>query len=188
MKQITYFAAVLFAAIAMSSCSSYSYTSRSESIDRKDINGTAMVVDVRPDFSKRIMTESRRCKTIMEAREEAKYLALTTNNCDVIVDPIYKIEKRSGKYKAYLTGFAGFYQNARTLFQDIQMYKDVEKEDIEKYLILKDPSILGMMNQVGNTEIINIYEGKPEPKECCKHNAPAPREEPAPAPAQKKKK
>jgi len=43
------------------------------------------------------------------------------------------------------------------------------------------------MNQVGNTEIINIYEGKPEPKECCHQHAPAPREEAAPAPAKKKK-
>lgn len=177
----------MLAAIAMSSCSSYSYTSRSESIERKDINGTAMIVDVRPDFNKRIMSESRRCKSIDEAREEAKYEALMSNKCDVIVDPIYKIEKRSGKYKAYLTGFAGYYENARTLYQDIQMYQEVKKEDIEKYLILKDPSILEMMNKSGNTEIINVYEGKPEPKECCKQPAPAPKEEPAPAPAPAKK-
>jgi hypothetical protein len=168
MKQIKIFAAVIVAAVTMSSCASFSYTSRSESIHRQDINGTSMVVDVRPDFTKRIAAESRRCKTPIEAREEAKYLAITNNKCDVIVDPVYKIEKRSGKYKAYLTGFAGFYENARTLFQDIQMYKDVKKEDIEKYLILKDPSILGVLNQVGNTEIINIYEGKAEKKECCK--------------------
>lgn len=186
MKQIKIFAAVIVAAVAMSSCSSFSYTSRSESINRQDINGTAMVVDVRPDFSKRIAAESKRCKTIMEAREEAKYLAVTSNKCDVIVDPVYKIEKRSGKYKAYLTGFAGFYENARTLFQDVQMYKDVKKEDIEKYLILKDPSILGVLNQVGNTEIINIYEGKHDKKESSKAAPAKEQAAPAPAPVQEK--
>ena len=186
MKQIKIFAAIAVAAFVMSSCASFSYTSRSEAINRQDINGTAMIVDVRPDFSKRIATESKRCKTIGEAREEAKYLAVTNNKCDVIVDPVYKIEKRSGKYKAYLTGFAGFYENARTLFQDVQMYKDVKKEDIEKYLILKDPSILGVLNQVGNTEIINIYEGKHDKKESSKAAPAKEQAAPAPAPVQEK--
>jgi hypothetical protein len=186
MKQIKIFAALAVAAFIMSSCASYSYTSRSEAINRKDINGTAMVVDVRPDFTKRIATESRRCKTLAEAREEAKYLAINTNKCDVIVDPVYKIEKRLFKYKAYLTGFAGYYENARTLYQDIMLYKDVKKEDIEKYLILKDPSLLEVMNRVGNSEVINIFEGK-EPKECHKP-APAPAPKEIPAPAQGKKK
>lgn len=159
MKQIKIFAALMVAAF-MTSCASYSYTSRSEAINRQDINGTAMVVDVRPDFSKRIATESKRCKTVAEARDEAKYLAVTEHKCDVIVDAVYKIERRGFKFKAYLTGFAGFYENARTLWQDIQLYKDVKREDIEKYLILKDPSILGIMNKAGNSEVINIYEGK----------------------------
>ena len=182
MKQIKLFAAVIVAAFALSSCSSYSYTSRSTSINRHDLNAVAMVVDVRPDFSKRIATESRRCKTAMEAREEAKYLAITENKCDVIVDAIYKVEKNGKKYRAYLTGFAGYYQNPRTLYEDIQLLKDVKKEDIEKYLILQDPSILGVINQVGNSEIINIYEGKPCPK--CDAQPVAPpviKEEPKPA-------
>jgi len=175
MKQLKIFAALFVAAIAFSSCASYSYTSRSTMINRQEISGTSMIVDVRPDFNKRIATESSRCKTVTEARDEARYRAITEQKCDVIVDPVYKIECRGMKFKAYLTGFAGYYENPRTLIQDIQLYKDLKKEDIEKYLILKDPSILGLINKVGNSEIINIYEGKPEPKDCHK---------PAPAPAQ----
>ena len=185
MKQLKIFAALFVAAIAFSSCASYSYTSRSAAINRKDMNATAMIVDVRPDFNKRIVAEASRCKSLSEARDEARYRAITENKCDVIVDPVYKIECRGMKFKAYLTGFAGYYENARTLLQDIQLYKDVKKEDIEKYLILKDPSILGLINKAGNSEVINIYEGKPEPKECHKH-APAPAQEEA-APAKKKK-
>ncbi len=187
MKQIKIFAAIVVAALGMSSCASFSYTSRSEAINRQDINGTSMIVDVRPDFSKRIATESKRCKTITEAREEAKYLAVTNNKCDVIVDPVYKIEQRGFKFKAYLTGFAGYYENPRTLYQDILIYKDLKREDIEKYLILKDPSILGILNRVGNSEIINIYEGK-DPKECCKQQVPPPAQKETPAPTQGKKK
>ncbi len=184
MKQLKIFAALFVAAIAFSSCAHYSYTSRSTAINRKDMNATSMIVDVRPDFNKRIMAESSRCKSLTEARDEARYRAISENKCDVIVDPVYKIEQRGFKFKAYLTGFAGYYENARTLLQDIQLYKDVKKEDIEKYLILKDPSILGLINKAGNSEVINIYEGKPEPKECHK-NAPAPAQEEASA---KKKK
>ena len=66
------------------------------------------------------------------------------------------------------------------------MYKDVKKEDIEKYLILKDPSILGVLNQVGNTEIINIYEGKHDKKESCKAAPAKEQAAPAPAPVQEK--
>lgn len=176
MKQFKIFAVVV-AAIALSSCASFSYTSRSTTVNREKIEGTSMVVDVRPDFSKRIATESRRCKSISEAREEAKYLAITNNKCDVIVDPVYKIEKRGMKFKAYLVGFAGYYENPRTMYEDVKLLQNISKEDIEKYLILKDPSVLEMINQKGNSEVINIFEGgKPDMKECCK---------PAPAPAHK---
>lgn len=176
--------AIVIAAAALSSCSSFSYTSRSTSIDRETIQGTSMVVDVRPDFSKRIATESRRCKTPNEAREEAKYIAITTNKCDVVVDAIYKVEKRSGKYKAYLFGFAGYYENPRTIYEDINLLKNVSREDLEKYLIIKDPQILELINQKGNSEVINIFEGQQEPKECHKAApAPAPKAAPAPAPA-----
>ena len=136
------------------------------------------------------MVETLSVKTgvsLAEAKEEARYLAVTDNKCDVIVDPIYKIEHRSRTYKAYLTGFAGYYQNPRTLYEDIQMYKDVKKEDIEKYLILKDPSILGLMHPAGPSEVVNIFDGKvmpgcpDQPKES--KSAPAP----APAPSSKRR-
>ena len=168
MKQLKIFAALFVAAIALSSCASYSYTSRSTAINRKDMNATAMIVDVRPDFTKRIAAESTRCKTITEARDEARYRAITDNRCDVIVDPVYKIEQRGMKFKAYLTGFAGFYENPRSLLQDIQLYKDVKKEDIEKYLILKDPSILGLINKVGLWDL----HLSPQPRWCMIPKSP----------------
>ena len=132
MKQIKFFAAVVVAALALSSCSSYSFTSRSTKIEQSNITAVGMLVDVRPDFSKRIIAESGKCKTPMQAKEEAKYIAVTSNNCDVIVDPIYKVEKRGRNYRAYLTGFAGYFKNPRTLYEDVNLLKGVSREDIEK--------------------------------------------------------
>jgi len=186
MKQIKILAAVIVTVFAFSSCASYTYTSRSIAIDSERIKGTSMVVDVRPDFSKRISTESKHCKSIAEAKEEAKYQAITTNNCDVIVDPIYRVEKSGKQYKAYLVGFAGYYQNPRTLYEDIMLLQNVSKEDIEKYLILKDPDVIGLINQVGNSEVINIFEGKACSGECEKPIAPPVKEEPAPVSKKKK--
>ncbi len=183
MKQIKFFAAVVVAALALSSCSSYSFTSRSTKIEQENITAVGMLVDVRPDFTKRIIAESSKCKTPMQAKEEAKYIAVTSNNCDVIVDPIYKVEKRGRFYRAYLTGFAGFFKNPRTLYEDINLLKGVSRDDIEKYLILKDPSLLELINPAPNSEIINIYDGgKPACKEAPKQ--PAAPVAPAPAPAQ----
>ena len=45
----------------------------------------------------------------------------------------------------------------------IQLLKGVSKEDIEKYLMLKDPSIVGLLNPSNQSEVINIFEGKALP-------------------------
>ncbi len=186
MKNTNIFAAVAVLALALTGCSSYTFTSRSNMIDRVNIEQAPMIVDVRPDFNKRIEAESRRRQSANQAMEEAKYNAIVENKCDVIVDPIYKVEKQGGKYRAYLTGFAGYYKNARTIYEDIQLLKDVRKEDLEKYLILKDPAMVGVMNPANNSEVINIYEGKaPCDRKEVTVEEPRfePRFEPAPEPA-----
>ena len=186
MKQIRIFAVITVVMLVMSSCSYYTYTSRSVKVNRADLYQSAMIVDVRPDFSKRIITESRPCKTASQAMEEAKYQAVVGNQCDVIVDPVYKVTKTGSRYRASLTGFAGFYKNPRTIYEDINLLKDVSREDIEKHLILQDPNIIGLMNPSCQSEVINIYEGKASGKDKQQENAPVvvePIEEPTPAPA-----
>ena len=89
MKQIKIFAAVAVVALAMSSCTTYMFTSRYNTIEKTNIEQSAMIVDVRPDFNKRIVTESRRLKSPTLAMEEAKYLAIVEHKCDVIVDELY---------------------------------------------------------------------------------------------------
>lgn len=141
MKKIQLLAIGAFA-LFLTSCGSskmYSYTSRSVSIaDGVEIMPTQTYVDVNPDFSKRIMAESSVCSSTQQAMDEAKYNAIVNNKVDIVVDPIYKIETSSNGVKAYLTGFAGYYINPRTVLGDIKAMEDVSKEAVEKYIMIHD--------------------------------------------------
>ena len=133
--------------LALAACGSTSsvvtYTSRSNNIENVNISATKTIVDVTPDFSRRINAQSQPCLTIEDAKEEAKYNAIIDNKIDIVVDPIYKIELRNGRYTAYLTGFAGRYANPRTNLGEIQLLENISKDNIEKYLLLKaDPQLV----------------------------------------------
>ncbi len=147
--------------IACTSCSTYQYTSRNTAIETKNIVMSPTVVDVKADYTKRIVVTSRRCKTQQEAMQEARYLAVTQNQIDVVVDPIYKVERRSRRYQVTLTGFAGYFVNSRTLYEDVKLLHEIDREDIEKYLILHQPEVLQYMYD-DKSEVINInhYEDK----------------------------
>lgn len=142
--------------IALSSCNTYQYTSRRVDVEKQNIAVSPTIVDVKVDYNKRVNETSKRCKTKQEAMEEARYLAITNNKIDVVVDPIVKVEYRLYRYQVTLTGFAGYYVNSRSLYDDIREIKDISKEDIEKYLILHRPEILQYMNEKG--DVINSYQ------------------------------
>lgn len=154
-------------ALILSSCSTYQYTSRQTNIDRMNVTMAPTIVDVRPDYAKRIEVISNWCKTEKEAMDECRYNAIINNQIDIVVDPIFKVERRKAqgpkKYKATLTGFAGYYVNSRTLFEDIEKMKNFSREDIEKYLILHNPEVLKYINTQG--DVVNIYHTENEDTE-----------------------
>lgn len=170
----------IFAAVLLlSSCSSYQYTARQTVVERQNITMAPTIVDVKPDYTKRVEVTSKWCKTKDEALNECKYIAITTNSIDVVVDPIFKIEYNKGQlsrpYRATLTGFAGYYVNSRTLYEDIAKLKEFSREDIEKYLILHQPEVLKYMNAEG--DVVNIYHNEnPDKKDV--EPAPVVKEEP----------
>ena len=151
-------------ALILNSCSTYQYTSRQTNVDLMNITMSPTIVDVRPDYTKRIEVTSNWCKTEKVAMDECRYSAIINNQIDVVVDPIFKIERKKArgpkKYKATLTGFAGYYVNSRTLFEDIEKLKNFTREDIEKYLILHNPEILKYINTQG--DVVNIYHTENE--------------------------
>ena len=165
MKKILF--ALCAGALVLTGCSTYQYSARQASINRQDIQATPSVVDVRSDFNKRIEVTSAWQVTKDDAMSECRYMAITENKIDVVVDPIFKIEYRpmklTKKYKATLIGFAGYYTNSRTQKEDMEAISKFSREDIEKYLILHNPEVLNYMNN--QEQVVNIYhnEGKP----CC---------------------
>ena len=171
-------------ALVLTGCSTYQYTARQATIDRDNIQAGPTLVDVRADFSRRVEAISGWHQTKEDAMLECRYLAITNNKIDLVVDPIYKIECRNAKirkrYKATLTGFAGFYVNGRTQREDIEATSKFSMEDIEKYLILHNPEVLKYINAKG--EVVNIFHNDAPMKPCCDKPAPAPQEQPAPAP------
>lgn len=150
-------------ALVLNGCSTYQYTSRQTNVERENITMSPTIVDVRPDYEKRVEVTSGWCKTKEIAMDECRYNAIVNNKIDVVVDPIFKVEinkaRSSKKYRATLTGFAGYYTNSRTLFEDIERLKNFSREDIEKYLILQNPEVLKYMNREEG-DVVNIYHNE----------------------------
>ena len=149
-------------AIAFCSCSTYRYTSRETFIEHQNIKATPTVVDLRVDYSKHIIESSGKCRTPEDALSEAKFNAVVNNNIDVLVDILYKIEQRFFKYQATVFGYAGYFRNSRSLFEDIRLLEKLNKEDVEKYIILHNPEVLKYINQKG--DIVNIYHEENQEK------------------------
>lgn len=146
------------AILCLCSCSTFRYTARQVSVDNHNITASPTVVDVDVNYSKRITESSRRCRSQAEALQEAKFKAITNNDIDILVDMIYKVEKKGGKYRASVTGFAGYYKNSRSLYDDIRQLGEIDMENVEKYLILHNPEVLKYMNDKGET--VNIYHNE----------------------------
>lgn len=191
MKKINIILVAVVALIA-TSCTTYSYTTRSVKINKQNIDATSAFVDIAPDYSRRISAESGKHKTASAAMDEARFNAIVENNIDVIVDPIYKVTKSGKKYSAQVVGFAGFYKNNRSFYEDLERLKKVDLEEIEKYLILKDPSLLPMIkgepcdgkHREGNIregDVINIYHNSDAPHHADKgHAKPQSKAQPQP--------
>ncbi len=161
MKTITKLTLVCVMIFSLASCSQtfYSYTSRSEKIKSVELQATKTLVDIDVDFKHRVTAESDWCFTEQEARNEAQYKAVTTGNADIIVDPIFRTERRTDDkkcFKVYVTGYAGFYVNPRPAIQDIQQLKDVDMENIEKHILLNHPEMLPELRKIQEGSNSNV--------------------------------
>ena len=125
--------------VILSSCSSLNHTYRDNSIQNKPVMTSEVVVDVKVDLSKKVESTSSKRKTVELAKNEAYYKAITENNIDVVVDPIFEVKTSDkilffgGKSTAKLKGFAGYYINPRTKVEAIKELKLVDTLDIHKY-------------------------------------------------------
>lgn len=155
MKNNSIIIALVAIAICLSftSCKSVFYQSRGVAIQNQDIVSTPTVVDIQVDLTKRVTysdshfvsySSTSKEQTEQLALNAARYNCIMANNIDVVVDPVYKITFKKGfkKAKVELTGYAGYYQNPRTLYDDVNSLQKFSMDDIKKYLLFNHPTLL----------------------------------------------
>lgn len=128
---------ILLAVALFCSCTTTRYTARTTEIQQTPIMTTGLVVDVRPDFTHRVSATSRPNRSLEMAKKEALYRAIVEHNVDVVVDPVYKVVKRSRRYQAQVNGFPGYYENPRTQAEYIHSLENVKCENIQKFLLIQ---------------------------------------------------
>ena len=164
-KNLLYSLALGAIVLVQSGCTSYSYTSRSTRVNQNDIYASEQVADVTVDYKKKITATSDFQKFPNQAKQQAIYQCIMDNGVDVIVDPIFKIENRPiTGYRATVTGFAGYIKTGKKEI-DRMIESGYSREDIEKYLLLIDPSFYQYYYQNGGQG--NVYNIK------CTTAAPA---------------
>jgi hypothetical protein len=100
---------------------------------------TEVVVDVKIDLNKKVQSSSSKRSSVELAKSEAYYKAITENNIDVVVDPIFEVKTSDkflffgGRSTAKLNGFAGYYVNPRTKVEAIKELKLIDTLDIHKF-------------------------------------------------------
>ena len=154
-----YIFSIIFAAavvsLAFTSCKSVSYQARGVKIENQNIISTPTVVDIQVDMTKRVSYSDNgfvkypqsvgKNQTEQLALNAARYACITQNNIDVVVDPVYKITFKGmacKKAKIELTGYAGYYKNARTIYDDVKSLEKYSMDDVKKYIIFNNPSLL----------------------------------------------
>lgn len=146
----------------LTSCTTYSYTSRSTSINQNAMNSKSLGAEVDVDFSRKVTATSEAQVLKIDAINEAQYRCITENNIDVVVDPIYKVEFNMFQKKAYkvtVVGYAGTYKQVPTGI-DAVVEKNYKVEDIEKYKLITDPSFYKYYYQkdpVQGGDVTNYY-------------------------------
>ena len=186
MKQII-LSCIFVMGLVLSSCSINQYTARQVNVVRHDIHALPTIVDVEPNYSRRIEVTSKWCRTQDEAINECKYRAIAEHEIDVVVDPMFMVENNknrgSKQYRASLMGYAGYYVNSRTLYEDIEKMKEFSREDIEKYLIMHKPEVLKYMHSQSG---VIIYHNDSDTQKKEEKVAPAEKKSSASESASKK--
>ena len=143
MKTSLNYFVVLGTIFFLASCSTFKYTSRvAETQTNNNIFITPSVVDVKIDFSKKITAVSDQQKTEDGARENAYYKAIKDNGIDILISPIYEMETQTStnRSKATVTGYAGYFVNARTMAEEKKNVFEAKLNALDKMLKL-DPIV-----------------------------------------------
>jgi hypothetical protein len=122
-----------FLLLVFNSCSTTNYTNRSITIDKNPVITNDIVVDIKVDVKKSVTATSSERETVELAKNEAYYNAITEQNIDIVVDPIFVITTTGGMSIAKLTGYAGYYSNPRTKTDAVKELQSIKLEDVTTF-------------------------------------------------------
>ena len=151
--------------LVIASCSSTNYTYRTSNIANQSIIANQAVVDIKLDVKNKIETVSSKKNTANEAMDEAYYKAITTNNIDIVVDPIFEVTTTDkilfwgGKSIAKLTGFGAKFENSRSKIDAIKELKPIDTTDVKKFnAIYYNQTKVNKNNANSNSAKISIFD------------------------------
>jgi hypothetical protein len=134
---------------ALSSCSVTNHTYRDIQVNKKNVITDDVVVDVKVDITKPIKSTSSKRNSEDEARDEAYFKAITENNIDLVIDPIFEVSTSGkflffgGKSVAKLSGFAGYYLNPRNRRDAVKELQALKLQDLDGFEKLYFPNLVG---------------------------------------------
>lgn len=104
--------------ILLSSCTKHITTSRFVNNDVAPISTRPLMLNLDVNLNKKINGKATKIglfNSVEEAKESARWDAVTTNSADVIVAPIYSIKKSLFFIEAKVTGLYGVYTSIETI-------------------------------------------------------------------------
>ena len=140
---------ILTLVFALYSCSVTKHTYRDVQVNKKNIITDDVVVDVKVDITKPIKSSSSKRNSEDDARNEAYFKAITENNIDLVIDPIFEVSTSGkflffgGKSVAKLSGFAGYYSNPRNKRDVVKELQAIKIQDVESFEKLYFPNLVG---------------------------------------------
>lgn len=145
-KRYLYILTIVF---ALTSCSVTKQSYRGVEVNKKNVITDDVVVDVKVDITKPIKSTSSKRNSEDEARDEAYFKAITENNIDLVIDPIFEVSTSGkflffgGKSVAKLSGFAGYYLNPRNRRDAVKELQALKLQDVDGFEKLYFPNLVG---------------------------------------------
>lgn len=138
MRKVTLF---LMCAIgmALASCTSKMYTTRSTPILRESIPTNPIIANLDVDLSKKVKGEAvvkGPSATPENAKQMALWNAMEESGADLIVDPIFELTIKFKKITAKVIGYKGVYKNVHTAtekeIENLLMYREAQPMMLQK--------------------------------------------------------
>ncbi len=160
-------------ALMLNSCSTYNHSWRVSNIADENIAITNKIaVDLNIDLAKICKGRSGYHQKVQDAKDEAYYDAILSNEIHVLVDPIYSVETTKSIFgkrsQAQVVGFAAYYKNPRSLklITDAAAAEKIEKDNQKSQNAIRNFKTLASIGNLTGLKEIENYRLDDNCKPC----------------------